>query len=107
MDYLTGGAYAGIITDASPIGSQNILVQLGPDYDFFENRAKELIESDGALAGVLHNVGFNGLVTIVGEEYPLFRGYYPGFQTTILNSANANLLGIAVPAPRLRSVCGH
>lgn len=80
MQYFrTSERYAGVFTNLQPIGRTIIIARLEDAYDFRENVAKALIESDKSLAADLRAVQYDGRVSIVGEDQRLFTGNYPGF----------------------------
>ena len=75
----TSERYAGVFANLGPIGRTIIVARLDDSYDFRENVAKALIESDKSLAAGLRAVQYDGRVAIVGEDQRLFTGNYPGF----------------------------
>lgn len=77
--FRTNKRYAGVVEDLSSIGQTILLLQLAPAYDFSENVAKTLIESDDQLAKDLRIVQYDGRVATSGEDLNLFNGNYPGF----------------------------
>src|SRR5262249_33461237 len=80
MQYFrTSERYAGVFTNLEPIGRTIIVARLDDAYDFRENLAKALIESDKSLAPDLRAVQYNGRAFIVGEDQRLFTDSYPGF----------------------------
>jgi hypothetical protein len=76
---LSSKRYAGVVVGASTIGSSLIVVRLDDSYDFQENAAKALIESDKALADDLNVVDYDRRVSVVGENYRVFASNYPGY----------------------------
>jgi hypothetical protein len=79
-DYLLSSKrYAGVVVGASTIGSSLIVARLDDAYDFQENVVKELIESDKALADDVNVVGYDQRLSVVGENYRVFAGNYPGY----------------------------